>query len=38
MDSLLAFGLIAIFVEPFACEVLNMNMCGGGARQVSPGN
>jgi hypothetical protein len=34
----LHFGLIAMSIEPFACEVVKVNIGGGGARQVSPGN
>jgi len=34
----LHFGLIAISVEPFAGEVVKVDIGGGGARQVSPGN
>lgn len=37
MDSL-HFGLIAMSIEAFACEGVKVNIGGGGARQVSPGN
>jgi hypothetical protein len=37
MDSL-HFGLIAMSIEPFACEVVKVDVDGCGARQVSPGN